>query len=73
MLETLAKAEFPIDPELEFDSLRELSYIRFPVPVEQHEAIEDLLRACGFANAFLGYEEPGEASLRELPRVYPDE
>lgn len=60
LLEALAKADFPIDPDLRYDRLRGVSYVSFPIAESQKADLEDLLLASGFGTATLRYEANGE-------------
>jgi hypothetical protein len=51
LLESLALASFPINPELDHLSSSRATVVRFPVYSEQRFEIEDLLRGSGFGDA----------------------
>jgi hypothetical protein len=62
LLETLARAPFPIDPVLEHDKLRELSLVRFPVVFTELELLREVLLTGGFGLSILSVAEDPEAS-----------
>lgn len=53
LLECLAQAPFPLNPELEHDTLRGMSLVRFPLYDDQIETLRDMLAASGFAPSIL--------------------
>jgi hypothetical protein len=53
LLDCLAKASFPINPELRHDTLRGVSCVDFALSEPQVAEIEDLLRASGFNASIL--------------------
>jgi hypothetical protein len=68
LLECLAQASFPINPELEHDTLRGMSLVSFPVYEEQLGELGDLLQANGFALSVLTVKPMHEELALECAR-----
>jgi hypothetical protein len=61
LLETLAMASFPVNPDLDHRTSSMHTVVRFPVYQEQEYELRDLLRGAGFVNALYELTPMAEA------------